>query len=85
MPREVVNIVRLLQMFPQNWGAKAQDNGWFLANFISSRANLTHAIAGKPIVLEEAGVQDDWGARDQVLVETLPLGLVAISPRHCPC
>jgi hypothetical protein len=55
-----------MQVFPQNWGAKAQDDAWFLVNYISSRANLTHQLAGKPIVLEEAGVQDTWADRDQV-------------------
>ena len=43
-----------------------RSNAWFLANYIGSRAALTHSIASQPIVLEEAGVQDDWANRDQV-------------------
>lgn len=56
------------QMYPQNWGTKEQDTAWFLTNWIQDRAAVTHQVAGKPIVLEETGVESDWADRDQVLI-----------------
>lgn len=55
-------------MFPQNWGAKQQTQNWFLANYIAARAQLTHQIANKPIIMEEAGCQDTWADRDTVRI-----------------
>lgn len=55
-----------VHVYPDHWQIEAKEYDWIGPNYIADRAKVAHA-AGKPIIMEEYGMENGYMNRDALL------------------
>ena len=59
-----------VHVYPDNWGFEPSEYKWVIPNVIADRAHIAHK-AGKPIILEETGMQRGYLPSRNTLLDAL--------------